>query len=132
MNNPLTPTPTRPSRDDWREQAACREYNVQRGDDPWFSDQPHERAMAAAICHRCPVRALCAEAAAEESIGVWAGKPRGWISRRVASKPRVGACPRCWRATRPSGIPLSDAPGTLIEGRHGMCRSCSDAIRGAS
>jgi len=72
---------------DWREQAACVEYRVSRGDDPWFSDSADERARALAICHTCPVIDQCASAAVGEPIGVWAGVAHGYRGRPRTTPP---------------------------------------------
>lgn len=43
----------------WKLQAACAEYGVTGDDDPWFSIDPNQRAVAVRICQACPVRADC-------------------------------------------------------------------------
>ena len=130
MNNPLKPDTPRPDRTDWRERALCREYNVQRGDDPWFSDRAAERALALAICRECPAIQMCATAHSGELGGVWAGQSRGWGSGgpRTGRPPRADAlskCRSCKRATRAYGIRLDEAPGTVAEGRVGFCQACT-------
>lgn len=128
MNHPLTPIPARPDRIDWREEAACREYGVVRGDDPWFSDSPSERALAVAICRRCPVLTACRDSSTSQVYGVWAGDPRGWSSHT----PTLGGepdnhrrCGVCHRRTRPQGVTRDQAPGTISEGKAGYCRTCT-------
>lgn len=124
MNHPLTPVPERPDRIDWREEASCREYNVTRGDDPWFSDEPHERELAVAICGECPVRDRCATTATGEVHGVWAGTPR---RRPVGRPPKPGTrgrCGDCGRATRPKHVRAAAMPKTVAEAQVGQCLRC--------
>jgi WhiB family redox-sensing transcriptional regulator len=62
LRNPLAP---------WRNQAACRDE-----DPELFFPMPgqhHAVAAARAICHRCPVKAACAEAGKDERYGIWGG-----------------------------------------------------------
>lgn len=56
----------RPACGDWRE------------NNPWLSDDPRLRAMAARWCRGCPVLELCGAAAVErkERFGVWGGRDR--------------------------------------------------------
>ena len=50
---------------DWREQAACREWDFQLKGDPFFTDDRGRDpwADARAVCEDCPVRTTCLEAA---------------------------------------------------------------------
>lgn len=43
-----------------------------------------------AVCHQCPVRALCAQAGRDEPTGVWGGEPHG---------SKAGMCKRGHRLT---------------------------------
>lgn len=58
---------------DWRELASCaRGYNPEL----WYprdADAFDERSEAIAICRRCPVRAECLAAGADEDHGIWGG-----------------------------------------------------------
>ncbi len=48
------------------------------GADEWTSDHAQDRAYAAALCHPCPVLALCLQAADElkATYHVWGGSDR--------------------------------------------------------
>lgn len=48
------------------------------GTNPWLSDDPRLRAMAARWCTGCPVMSECGAAAEErkETFGVWGGRDR--------------------------------------------------------
>jgi WhiB family redox-sensing transcriptional regulator len=52
--------------------------------DRWTSEDSHERAWAAAMCHTCPLLAQCADAAdeAREKWHVWGGHDRSPRPRR--------------------------------------------------
>lgn len=54
---------------------------------PWLSEDPRLRAMAARWCTGCPVLAECDAAAVErkEKFGVWGGKDRTPRSRKERS-----------------------------------------------
>ena len=109
----------------WRDLAACAPH-VAAGDDPWWSDDANARARAVAICYECPVLAECAESSRTEPFGVWAGKARGWAARgRPVRTVLTGTCAACKRAIRAQSVPAADAPGTVSEGRVGLCRTCT-------
>lgn len=55
----------------WAAEALCGEADG----DAWYSEDPHERRMAKAICHVCPVRQECLDYAVRtnERWGIWGG-----------------------------------------------------------
>lgn len=63
----------------WRE-AVCRNYVRENGDNPWLSEHPEERAVAAVMCGACKVIVHCAQKVIEDRrknlpmFGVWAGE----------------------------------------------------------
>jgi len=59
----------------------------------WMSDFPEERALAATLCHGCPVITACGEAAEAnaEKFGVWAGVDRTIRPGRPATNRKATA-----------------------------------------
>ena len=66
------------------ERPRCGDWN---DNNPWVSDDPRLRAMAARWCAGCPILGECAQAAQEmkATFGVWAGRDRTQRERKAAS-----------------------------------------------
>lgn len=84
--------------EDWREQAACRDYpnTLFFGDDQGESEIERQarEARAKAVCQRCPVIEPCLEFAMEtnQKYGIWGGltdKERASLKRRRARARRA-------------------------------------------
>lgn len=83
----------------WADQAACKGYRHQHGDDAWrrvWFPEPGRHAYNAAlkVCAGCPVRGDCADWALTNRIehGVWGGMTRAdrqeyWRKRAKAGRP---------------------------------------------
>ena len=56
-----------------------------RADNPWLSDDPRDRAAAAALCVGCPVLVECGLGAVElrATFGVWGGRDRAPRARQT-------------------------------------------------
>ena len=55
MRNPYADAPERAPRTDWRDDAACLNYDPEL----WFSLDHDDKLRAKAICSACPVREAC-------------------------------------------------------------------------
>jgi hypothetical protein len=58
--------------EDWRLDAACRDWNHERDGDPWHPDSslPNAYTRAREICSPCPVAAACLEVAMAAEGGI--------------------------------------------------------------
>ena len=70
----------------WIKNAACGDIE---DPDIFFSSQPDKIKEAITICHKCPVRVLCAEYAINEDIGdgIWGGLTE--LDRRSIKKQKA-------------------------------------------
>jgi WhiB family redox-sensing transcriptional regulator len=98
---------------DWREAAACRDVDPDLffPADPSSPECAAQVAEALAVCTECPVRLPCAEFAAGEAFGIWAGTTEG---ERQADPRHAGLCP--------AGRHLVLSPDDVTPA--GVCRGC--------
>lgn len=115
---------------DWRDDAACRQYDPEM----WFpvgsSAAAREQEDAAKrICGGCPVRSECLDWAIEsgQSSGVWGGLSED--ERRRVSGDRSGQFQRCIEAQElierriAEGVKYRGIGEELGVGHHAVCRA---------
>lgn len=123
MNTPLTPTPVRPDREDWRTRAECVNHNPEW----WFSDRPDVRAEAKRICRNvCTVAAQCLADALDQRIrdGIYGGEDMSESRFGRQRKPDRLRCLACERPMRPKRSDKADYPGTMSRWSVDLCVTC--------
>jgi WhiB family redox-sensing transcriptional regulator len=116
----------------WAEQAACRGYRLEHGDDAWrqvwFPEPgaPNSSKRAKAICATCPVRADCLDWAVRNRIssGIWGGTTESERRRQASQLRRKHGTNQ--RRPRPE---CGTEAGYTWEKRHGetTCTACRAA-----
>lgn len=120
---------------DWMPRAACRN----RDPELWFPPKSGNPNPAINICRQCPVITECAQYALQtgQSHGIVAGTSAASATGRrklhllagIEREPReLKYCQGpCGRPLRDRNTPSCNAPGTVREGRLGMCDTCAAA-----
>lgn len=81
-------------RADWITDAACHGYPTGW----WFSDDLGDQARARIVCHRCPVRDECLEAAlCRDEYGMWGGYTQRERVKMLGQRPvtKQLVCAQC-------------------------------------
>lgn len=83
---------------DWRQKAACRDYNPEL----WFSSDEQDRVQARFVCLSCPVRPACTEFGVRIHMDVEPTSRFGMFGDADFDRPRLDAREAARRARRAS------------------------------